>query len=382
LAPWKWRPACGASYATEKPDVRQILLNPGPVTLTPRVRAALTRGDWCHREPEFAALTREINAALATVHAPLAADFEAVTLACSGTGAVEAMLGAFAPTASATLVVANGVYGERMARMLTAQRRPHRVLELPWTSPIDAEVLEAQLIAQPDLTHVAVVHHETTTGRLNELDVIGTLCARLGRTLLLDAVSSFGAERIEAGRWNLGALAGTASKCLHGAPGVSFVLARRDHWPSAASGSSVYLDAKASHAAQHKDGFALFTLPVQIAFALREALAEHAEQGGVPARRTLFEGRATRIAAALDAAGVQTLLPRADYSSVLWSWRLPAGRTYGELHDALKSAGYVIYAGQGRLGAEIFRIAHMGDIDEEEIARLCALLPTLCRSPS
>jgi 2-aminoethylphosphonate-pyruvate transaminase len=351
-----------------------ILLNPGPVTLSARVRAALTRGDWCHREPEFAKLMQEINAALEAVY-PALAGFSAATIAASGTGAVEAMLTTFAPAQEGTLVVANGVYGERMARMLAAIGRPHHLLSHDWTAPVDVAALDARLATDRSLTHVAAVQHETTTGRLNDLDGIGAVCRRRGATLLLDAVSSFGAERIEAAAWNLGALAGTANKCLHGAPGLSFVLASRELWKRApAVTPGVYLDLRPYHAGQHGEGYSPFTLPVQVAFALHEALAEHAEAGGAPARLGLFRSRAARIAAALTAAGAKTLLDEDAYSSVLWSWRLPAGRTYAALHDALKAEGFVIYAGQGRLGPQIFRIAHMGDITRAQLDGLCAAL--------
>lgn len=361
---------------------RLVLLNPGPVTLTDRVRAALTQGDWCHREPEFAELIQEINQRLAAVYPDLTGSFQAVTLAGSGTSAVEAMLASFAPDDSTTLVISNGVYGERMARMLKAHGKPHAVLSHGWTDAIDATRVRRQLEADPAITHVAVVHHETTTGRLNDLDSLGDLCRQSGKTLLLDAVSSFGAERIRADAWQLGALAGTANKCLHGVAGLSFVLARNTLWAAPAGNTaSVYLDLRPYHAGQHRDGFSPFTLPVQIAFALREALEEHAEGGGVEARRQRYENRAATIGATLRACGVQPLLPEADYSSVLWSWRLPAGQGYARLHAALKDEGFIIYAGQGDLGAQIFRIAHMGDIRTDDLQRLCAALTRILGGP-
>ncbi len=354
---------------------RLILLNPGPVTLSDRVRAALAGPDWCHREPEFAALVREINERLTRVHPALAGGYRAVTLAGSGTAAVEAMLATFAPADGATLVVGNGVYGERMARMLELARKPFRVARHPWTAGPDLAAIERQLEAEGDITHLALVHHETTTGRLNPAAALGHLCRARGITLLLDAVSSFGAEAIEGDAWNLGALAGTANKCLHGAPGLSFVVARDALWAADAGvPGSVYLDLRAYARTQHADGFAPFTLPVQIAFALREALCEHAEEGGSEARRQRYAARAGRIAGVLGAAGVTPLLDPAVYSSVLRSWRLPVGITYAALHDALKADGFVIYAGQGDLGREIFRIAHMGDIRPADLDRLCAAL--------
>lgn len=354
---------------------RQILLNPGPVTLTDRVRGALSRGDWCHREPEFAALVQDINRRLVRVHPGMATDYQAVTLAGSGTGAVEGMLATFAPDAGTTLVVANGVYGERMKRMLDAHRKPCRVVAHAWTAGIDLRALARQLEANPAFTHLAVVHHETTTGRLNDLAALGALCRERGITLLLDAVSSFGAEHIDAAAWNIGALAGTANKCLHGVAGLSFVLARNELWSGPAQNAGgLYLDLRAYHASQHKDGFSPFTLPVQVAFALQEALAEHADDGGSEARRLVYAARATRIARELTSVGVETLLPPAEYSSVLWSWKLPAGQSYSGLHDALKAEGFIIYAGQGDLSAQIFRLAHMGDIRPDDMAGLCSAL--------
>jgi len=358
---------------------RLILLNPGPVTLTDRVRAALTAGDWCHREPEFATLTRGLNARLAAVYPVLARGYRAVLLAGSGTAAVEAMLVSFAPADRGTLVVANGVYGERMARMLAAHGRPCSLARFDWTAPVDLAALEAQLAADPGISHVAVVHHETTTGRLNDVAALGRLCKSRGLTLLLDAVSSFGAEELAGDDWNLGAIAATANKCLHGAPGLSFVLAPVPAWEQlAATGdepaASVYLHLGRYYQTQHGDGFSPFTLPVQIAFALDAALDELAAAGGWPARRALYRERAERIRHALAAGGVRSLLAVDDSSAVLRAYRLPEGRTYAVLHDALKAAGFVIYAGQGDLGREIFRIAHMGDIRPADLDRLCSLL--------
>jgi 2-aminoethylphosphonate-pyruvate transaminase len=356
-----------------------ILLNPGPVTLTDRVRAALGAGDWCHREPEFASLMQDINTRLAGVYGELASGYRAVTIAASGSGAIEAMLGSLAPDEGITLVVANGSYGERMARMLAAHRKPHEVASHSWTAAPDVIAIEARLAREPRITHLAVVHHETTTGRLNDLVAIGSLCRRHGAVMLLDAVSSFGAEHIAGAGWNLGALAATANKCLHGAPGLSFVLARNDLWEHrVARAGSIYLDLHAYHDAQHRDGFSPFTMPVQVAFALREALLEHEDQGGVEARLRTYRVRAAAVHAALAGAGVATLLNPADYSSVLRSYRLPAGRSYAELHDALKEQGYVIYAGQGALAREIFRVAFMGDIRPAELERLCELLARHC----
>jgi 2-aminoethylphosphonate-pyruvate transaminase len=350
---------------------RTILLNPGPVTLSDRVRQSLLRGDWCHREPEFADLTRDINGRLVRVYREMAGKYDSVMLTGSGTCAVEAMIASFAPRDSSTLVLANGVYGERMAKMLAAHGRPHHVVQLAWGDAIDLERVSDELDMRTDITHLAVVHHETTTGRLNDLTELSELCDQHGVRMLLDCVSSFGAETINVDELPVAALAATANKCLHGVPGISFVLARKEVWKDELiPAGSVYLDLAAYYQGQHGEGFSPFTQAVQPAFALREALDELEEEGGWEQRRSIYRRRAGRIAVVLKSLGLETVLPPQDYSCVLWSWRLPNGLSYSDLHTSLKADGFVVYAGQGHLSKEIFRIAHMGDIRNDDLARL------------
>ena len=350
---------------------RMILLNPGPVTLTEGVRRALHRGDWCHREPEFADLTRDINGRLVRVYREMAGSYHAVMLTGSGTAAVEAVLASFAPRDSQTLVVANGVYGERMANILQAHDRPHAVVQSEWGAPMDLDKVRAEFEMKPEISHVAVVHHETTTGRLNDLAALGELCRENGVKMLLDAVSSFGAEAINADELPLAALAATANKCLHGVPGIAFVIAHKDEWSAGLQpAGSVYLDLAAYYRGQHGEGFSPFTQAVQPAFALREALEELEVEGGWEQRRSIYRRRAGRIAVTLKSLGLETMLPPEEYSCVLWSWLLPSGYSYRDIHAALKADCFVIYAGQGAFSKQIFRIAHMGDIYNSDLDRL------------
>jgi len=352
---------------------RNILLNPGPVTLTDRVRNSLIRDDWCHREPEFAVLTREINAELVRVYPDMEADYSAVMMTGSGTSAVEAMLASFAPDTGGTLVLSNGVYGERMANILAVHRKPYHLSQAQWTAPVDINAAIRILDEHPEITHVTTVHHETTTGRLNDLDAIGALCKERDLPLLLDGVSSFAAEAIETEAWNLAAVAATATKCLHGASGLSFVIAHNTMWSGAqVDAGSVYLNLHAYYAGQHGDGYSPFTQAVQAAFALREALDELREEGGWAERRRIYRQRATRIAAELTSLSIPMLLNKKDYSCVLRSYLLPDGCDYNQAHDAFRQAGFVIYSGQGQFEENVFRIANMGAIDAEDLDALAA----------
>jgi len=349
---------------------RTLLLNPGPVTLSARVREALLRPDLCHREIEFSSLQGAIRAALLKVYDLDATTWAAVLLTGSGTAAVEAMLTSTVPRSGRLLVVENGVYGERMSMMAERAGIATARCATSWESSLRLAAVEAQLDAFPDTTHVAVVHHETTTGRLNDLHALGALCAARGVDLLLDAVSSFGAENIDFHALPIAACAATANKCLHGVPGVSFVILNRQRFAgSGTPARSVYLDL-GTYLTQQERGGTPFTQSVQGFYALHEALAEFAEAGGQAARQQLYRTRMTHARATLAGLGVEGILPEADCSCVLHAFRLPGGQGYEELHAGLKARGFVIYAGQGRLAADIFRISLMGDLTTEDLARL------------
>ena len=354
-----------------------ILLNPGPVTLSDRVRRALMHEDVCHREPDFAQLMLDIKRRLAHVYPQVDDEFDAIALTGSGTCAVEAMIASFAPRETKTLVLANGVYGDRIIEMLKAHHRPMVQAQSAWIDAINFERAEQLLADDETITHVVAVHNETTTGRLNDVEALLALAARHKRQLMLDAVSSFGAEAIDFTHPNLLAAASTGNKCLHGIVGIAFVMARKAVLASATSQSdSLYLDLFAYHKAQQK-GFSPFTQATHACFALAEALAELEESGGWRARQTRYQTLSAAIRDALDELGVQLYLPDEAYSSMISSFHLPKGWTYERLHDELRAAGFVIYAGQGNLSKSMFRICNMGDIQDEDLDRLLSVLRRL-----
>jgi 2-aminoethylphosphonate-pyruvate transaminase len=359
---------------------REILLNPGPVTLSERVRRALLRPDQCHREAEFAEMMLRIRTRLEAVYVERPAAHDAVVLTGSGTCAVEAMVASLVPREGTALVAANGVYGERIAAMLTAQGKPHHVVRSEWLDPIDVAAVGAAL-GRGRFAAVIAVQHETTTGRLNQLDELGRLCRDAGVPMLLDAVSSFGGEAIDWAGWNLGAVAATANKCLHGVPGIAFVIADRSLLDARRGSSpSLYLDLQRTHDEQ-KTGFSPFTHAVHACFGLDEALDELSDEGGWRLRRDLYRRRTARVRNGLAALGIDALLPERDGASMLTAFRLPAGMSYAALHDRLKRAGFVIYAGQGRLAGGIFRIATMGDIADADLDRLLSEIGSAVPAP-
>ncbi len=345
-----------------------LLLNPGPVTLTDRVRRSLIQPDLCHRESEFFDLQDEARARLLRVYDLDPHVWSPVLVTGSGTAAVESMVAALVPDDGRLLIVANGVYGERVTEMARTYRIDHETVRHDWMDAIDVERVVARLDAEHGFTHVAVIHHETTTGRLNPLDVLGRACAARGVRLLVDGVSSFGAEAIDFDGAAIDAVAATANKCLHGVPGVSFVIVRRDALARAAS-RSFYLDL--GRLARLQDARNTpFTPAVQAYYALVEALREFDDEGGLAVRHARYAALAGQVRAGLLEQGVPGALPPAESSVVLRAYRLPDGVGYPTLHDALKSRGFVIYAGQGGLSNALFRISTMGDVHASDVGRL------------
>ena len=349
-----------------------LLLNPGPVTLTERVRRSLLQPDLCHRESEFFDLQEEARSRLLRVYALDPAEWTAVLMTGSGTAAVESMVASVVPATGRLLVLENGVYGERIAQMCAQYRIAHERLTGSWMEGPDVQAIAARLDAAASggtpFTHLAVVHHETTTGRLTDLKAVAELCRARDLRLLVDGVSSFGAEDIDFAEHSLAAVAATANKCLHGVPGASFVMVRRESLATAAS-RAYYLDLGRLAALQDQRNTP-FTPAVHAYYALVEALREFEEQGGRAARYKQYAALAEQVRAGLADLGIEGVLPPAQASVVLRSYRLPEGLTYNRLHDELKAGGFVIYAGQGDLSRTLFRISTMGNLTRADIDRL------------
>ncbi len=354
-----------------------ILLNPGPVNVTARVRAALARPDICHRESEYSDLQESIRSRLGRAFAP-AGGFTPVLITGSGTAAVEAAVTSAVSDRGSLVILSNGVYGERMAAIAGAARMLHTVIEGPWTSPPDVDAL-TNVITKPDVEAVAVVHHETTTGLLNPLADVGRLARAHGKLLIVDAVSSLGGDALDLDQIGADLVVGTSGKCIQAFPGIGFVLVRSELAARLAANPrrSIYL-ALSTHLEAQQRRSVPFTPAVQIAYALDEALAELLEEG-VAARVARYAEAARVVRDGCVRLGLGFVLPPELRSNSITSFWLPAGRTYAALHDGLKARGFVIYEGQGRLSREIFRVANMGALARADLERFVEALATVLR---
>jgi 2-aminoethylphosphonate-pyruvate transaminase len=344
-----------------------VLLNPGPANTTPTVRQALVMPDLCHREPECFEMMRRCRERLVRL-AGAGNDWGAVLLTGSGTSAVEAILCSVVPPERALLVVQNGVYGERMVKIARAHGIPAVVLTSDIVTPVAPEGVDQALLAHPEVSHVALVHHETTTGLLNPVAEVARVAARLGRRVLVDAVSSLFGEPLDLGGDGLDFLAGSANKCLQGIPGVAFVLGRRGALEALRGRPprSVALDLGNHFATQEQDNTP-FTPAVQVLHAMEQALVE-LEAEGVARRIARYALNARVLREGMRRLGVEMLVPEGARSSILTTFRLPPGLAYDPLHDAMKRRGYIIYAGQGDLRTYAFRVANIGTLTPADMA--------------
>ncbi|MFT5426228.1 MAG: 2-aminoethylphosphonate-pyruvate transaminase [Gammaproteobacteria bacterium] len=357
----------------------QILLNPGPVVLSKRVREAMLQPDLCHREAEFAELQNAIRNDLLEVYPLDKQNWAAILMTGSGTAAMEAMMTSLIPDHGKVLIIENGVYGERLTKIAEIHQINHMTLHHEWGDEIDLKILKDELQYHKEISHVAVVHHETTTGRLNDLAAIAEVCKQHDVPILLDGVSSFGAEDIDFEAWNITACAATANKCLHAVPGTSFVISKRNVFEQmqGTPARTLYLNLASYLEQQDKNGTP-FTQSVQTFYALSEALKELKDAGGQQQRKQDYWNRLNIVRDGLEKLGINALMRAEDCSCVLNAFQLPDGIDYETLHDALKQEDFVIYAGQGGLAKSLFRISCMGEISEDDMQRFIQVMQSIC----
>jgi 2-aminoethylphosphonate-pyruvate transaminase len=347
------------------PPPNAVLLNPGPVSVHPQVRDALAYPDVCHREPEVAALMANTRAKIAAICGGGNA-YTGVLITGSGTAALEAAFASIVPPKGRILILDNGHYGKRLRDIVGAYRVPLSRLEFGWASRFDLAAIDRALAEDPTITHVGMVHHETSTGMLNPLQEVGEIVARHGRSLAVDAISSLGSEVLNIEKDNIDWCVGTANKCLEGLPGISFVCAPRaklrqlgDQEPR-----GYYLDLYRHFVAQ-EENVPAFTPAVQVLYAFDRALDLTLTET-VARRGRRYRDCAAELRRGLDRLGFRSLLPAQDMANSVTVAHLPSEISYTALHDALKRRGFVIYATQPKLGPTV-RIANMGQLSEADL---------------
>lgn len=348
------------------------LLNPGPVSASDFVRKSLLQIDLCHREIEFEQLHYEVQRRIESVY-DKSDNHYAVMIGGSGTLAVEAMLASTISQNDKALVLANGVYGCRIEDILKRHSKKFGILNFGLTGKIDFNQVEKELSSNI-YTKIILVHHETTTGRLNDLKTLSVLAHKYQVGVLLDAVSSFGAESINFQDDRLLGVASSANKCLHGLPGLSFVLIKKDYISKLKGNAcSLYLDLFNHYQNQHNCKVA-FTPPVQLFYALKAALIELEKRGGWKNRQHNYQVLSDFLRDKFRQFNIKMVIPENESASMLTAFYIPDWTDYNKLHAYFKKNGYVIYSGQSSLADEIFRIATMGELNINDIDKLSLIM--------
>ena len=349
-----------------------LLLTPGPLTTSKSVKAAMVH-DWGSRDANFIAINVAVRKRIVEIANGAAGDgapaYSAVPMQGSGTFAVEAMLTSFVPRAGKVLLLVNGAYGHRAAKICAIAGRAHVVHETAEDTPPDLAKLEAALAADKNITHVFAVHCETTSGILNPLEDIAAIVAKHGRRLLVDSMSAFGALPVDAAKLKFDALAASSNKCLEGVPGLGFVICRVAALEEAkGNATTLVLDLHDQWQALEKTGQYRFTPPIHVIVSLHQAIEEFLAEGGQKGRGGRYAENCRVLVAGMKALGFELLLPDRLQAPIIVTFRMPADPNFKfqAFYDALKDRGYVIYPGKLTV-ADSFRIGCIGRLNADHM---------------
>ena len=344
-----------------------ILLTPGPLTTTLPTKMAMLR-DWGSWDAEFNAVTAHVRDKLADIiHGR--ETHTCVPLQGSGTFAIEAAFNTLVPRNGHVLVLINGAYGKRMAKLIEMMGRRVTAFETPDDVPTTADDVDRLLAKDATITHVGLIHCETSTGIENPLAAIADVVARHGRSLIVDAMSSFGALPVDARTTRFDALIAASGKCVEGPPGMGFVLVRKGLLERCAGNStSLVLDLADQWAYMEKTTQWRFTPPTHVVVALNAALDQFIAEGGRPARLARYTANYETLVAGMRELGFQPFLDPAIQAPIIVTFHAPADARYGfkEFYDRVRDKGFILYPGK-LTQVETFRVGCIGAIGRDEM---------------
>ena len=340
------------------------LLTPGPLTTAYEVKEAMLK-DWGSWDEDFRDLTKKLRKNLLSLLGPRKNLYDCVPIQGSGTFAVESMLGTFIPKDGKLLVLANGAYGLRAAQTMDYLNRDYHLLDKGDYLPPRGSEVAGILENDKAITHVLVIHCETSSGILNPLEEIGAVVKSAGRKLLIDSMSAFGAVPVDPEKIDFEAMVSSANKCIEGVPGFGFVFVKLSALEAAKGNChSLSLDVEAQWSAMEKSGQWRFTPPTHVVAAFLTALEIHEEEGGVAGRGARYTNNRDVMVSGMRDLGFETLLDERWLSPIIVTFFCPADRAFEftKFYDLMKSEGYIIYPGKLTV-VDSFRIGCIGRMD-------------------
>jgi 2-aminoethylphosphonate-pyruvate transaminase len=348
-------------------DRDPILLTPGPLTTTLRTKLAMLK-DWGSWDADFNAVTAQLRSQLLDI--VYGQDSHVVVpLQGSGTFSVEAAVATVVPRTGHVLVLDNGAYCKRAAKLSQMMGRKVTVLPFAEDEAVSPAALDAQLKEDGSITHVVLIHCETGTGVLNPLAEVAQVCERHAKGLVVDAMSSFGALPIDARTMRFDALVAASGKCLEGVPGMGFVFLRTAILDACAGNSqSLAMDLFDQYQYMEKTTQWRFTPPTHVMVALAEAVAQFNEQGGQPARLARYQDNCKALIEGLGALGLKPFLKPQLQAPIIVTWHAPDHPAYDfkRFYAAAKQRGFILYPGK-LTEVETFRVGCIGAIGRNEM---------------
>lgn len=354
------------------PDNPYLLLTPGPLSTTKSVKAAMLQ-DWCTWDRDYNELVQAIRHKLVQLSGKHPEGYTAVLMQGSGTFAVESVIGTIIPSDGKLAVLTNGAYGNRIAKMAETLGIDHVVLDFGEVTAAQPERLEEVLRDDPAITHVVVVHCETTTGMLNPIEEVGKVAKAFGKTYVVDAMSSFGGVPLDMAELQIDYLISSANKCIQGVPGFGFVLAKKEELVTCkGQARSLSLDLYDQwETMELQNGKWRYTSPTHVVRAFYQALLELEEEGGIEQRYGRYRQNQQTLVQGMERIGFQTLLPKSLHSPIITSFYYPEQKefSFAAFYERLKKEGFVLYPGKIAL-ADTFRIGNIGDVYPKDMERL------------
>ncbi len=349
-----------------------LLLTPGPLTTSDTVKQAMLK-DWCTWDDDYnLGVVQAIRSKLVAL-ATASTDYTCTLMQGSGTASVESALGSLVANEHKLLIINNGAYGQRMAEIAQYLGINHSVLSYSETQLPSCDDIEQFILNDAKISHVAMVHCETTTGMLNPAKQLGELLARYNKVFILDAMSSFAGVPFDLADWQVDVMISSSNKCIQGVPGFGFVICKRDLLEqSKGVARSLSLDLYAQwQCMEQNQGKWRFTSPTHVVRAFYQALIELEREGGIAARYKRYDDNQRLLVSAMRELGFRTLLDDALHSPIITSFYSPSasGYDFKEFYYLLKKQGFVIYPGKVS-DADCFRIGNIGHVFKNDINRL------------
>jgi 2-aminoethylphosphonate-pyruvate transaminase len=344
-----------------------ILLTPGPLTTALPTRMAMLR-DWGSWDSHFNAITATVRARLLDV-VNASATHTCVPMQGSGTFSVEAAVNTLVPRDGHVLVLVNGAYGQRLAKLTRMMGRRVSVFETAEDVPTTAADVDRLLSADNSITHVGLIHCETSTGIANPLREIADVVARHNRRLIVDAMSSFGALPIDAQTMPFDAVIAASGKCIEGPPGMAFVIARRAALEQCAGNStSLSLDVFDQWQYMEKTTQWRYTPPTHVVAAFAAALEAFVAEGGQPARLARYTRNYETLVSGMAELGFRPFLDPKIQAPIIVTFHAPADPryTFRAFYDSVREKGFILYPGK-LTQVETFRVGCIGAIDRDEM---------------